>query len=57
MFAIVVFGCVSSSGWFFFQARGKEVCVMNEDASACHFSTFVGIVAFLASIGFLVGEW
>ena len=40
-----------------FQAKGKEVCVMNEDASACHFSTFVGIVAFLASIGFLVGEW
>jgi hypothetical protein len=32
------------------QAKGKEVCVMNEDASACHFSTFVGIVA-------LVGEW
>jgi hypothetical protein len=39
------------------QAKGKEVCVMNEDASACHFSTFVGIVAFIASIGFLVGEW
>ena len=29
----------------------------NMDSSACHFSTMVGIVAFLASIGFLVGEW
>jgi len=57
LFAIIVFGCVSSSGWFFFRDKNKEVCVMNEDASACHFSTFVGIIAFIASIGFLVGEW
>ncbi len=27
------------------------------ESSACHFSTMVGIVAFLASIGFIVGEW
>ena len=61
-FAIIVFGCISSSGWYFLQdlakgLQGKEVCVMNMDSTACHFSTLVGIVAFLASIGFLVGEW
>jgi len=56
-FAIIVFGCVSSSGWFFLQEKNMEVCVMNMESSACHFSTMVGIVAFLASIGFLVGEW
>jgi len=56
-FAIIVFGCVSSSGWFLLQEKKMEVCVMNMDSSACHFSTMVGIVAFLASIGFLVGEW
>ena len=63
-FAIIVFGCISSSGWYFLQPtnlleglQGKEVCVMNMDSTACHFSTLVGIVAFLASIGFLVGEW
>ena len=56
-FAIIVFGCISSSGWFFMQKTGQEVCVMNMDSSACHFSTMVGIVAFIASIGFLVGEW
>ena len=39
------------------QNLGQEVCVLNMDSSACHFSTMVGIVAFLASIGFLVGEW
>ena len=56
-FSIIVFGCISSSGWFFMQNIGKEVCVLNMDSSACHFSTMVGIVAFIASIGFLVGEW
>ena len=61
-FAVIVFGCISSSGWYFLQdlakgLQGKEVCVMNMDSTACHFSTLVGIVAFLASIGFLVGEW
>jgi len=56
-FAIIVFGCVSSSGWFFIQETQQEVCVMNMESSACHFSTMVGIVAFLASIGFIVGEW
>jgi len=54
-FAIIVFGSVSSSGWFF--QKGQEVCIMNMDSSACHYSTFVGIIAFIASIGFLVGEW
>jgi len=56
-FAIIVFGCISSSGWLFMQKTKQEVCVLNMDSSACHFSTMVGIVAFIASIGFLVGEW
>jgi len=56
--SIVVFGCISSSGWYFWQEKGKEVCVMNTDSAVvCHYATFVGIVGFLASIGFLVGEW
>lgn len=58
LFSIIVFGCVSSSGWFFMQDKQIEVCVMNtESAAVCHFSTFVGIIGFLAAIGFLVGEW
>merc|ERR1711874_390523 len=48
--AIIVFGCISSTGWYFLQDMKKEVCVLNMQASACHFSTMVGIVAFLASI-------
>jgi len=57
LFAIIVFGSVSSSGWFFFADKKAEVCVMNMDSTACHFSTFVGIIAFIAAIGFIVGEW
>jgi hypothetical protein len=57
LFSIIVFGCVSSSGWFFLPELQKEVCVMNESAAVCHFSTFVGIIGFLAALGFLVGEW
>lgn len=57
LFAVIVFGSVSSSGWFFFADKKAEVCVMNMDSSACHYSTFVGIIAFIASIGFIVGEW
>merc|ERR1711879_787039 len=36
---------------------GKEICIMNESASACQFSNVVAVTAFLASIGFLVGEF
>ncbi|CAB4054493.1 unnamed protein product [Lepeophtheirus salmonis] len=55
--AIIVFGCVSSQGWTYDQADMKEVCILNDSSSACHFPTAVGIIGFLASIGFLVGEW
>jgi len=57
LFSIIVFGCVSSTGWFYLLKEQKEVCVMNMDSSACHFSTFVGVIGFVAAIGFLVGEW
>merc|ERR1719273_509320 len=51
-------GSISSSGWYYSQAKGQEVCIMNLDCpGVCHYSTFVGIVGFLASIGFLIGEW
>jgi len=58
IFSIIVFGCVSSSGWFFMNTQQKEVCVMNmESSSVCHFPVFVGSIGFLAAIGFLIGEW
>ena len=57
VFAIFVFGTISSNGWHYDNDQGKEVCIFNESSSACHFGTFVGVIAFVASIALLVGEW
>ena len=57
VFAIFVFGTISSNGWHYDNDQGKEVCIFNESATACHFGTFVGVIAFVASIALLVGEW
>ena len=52
-----MFGTISSNGWNYDSAKGKDVCIFNESATACHFGTFVGVIAFVAAILFLVGEW
>lgn len=57
LFAIIVFGCISSQGWSYNNKLGRDVCVMNEQSSACHFPTFVGVMAFIVSLGLIVGEW
>ncbi|XP_064477952.1 synaptogyrin-like [Ornithodoros turicata] len=50
MMAIVVFGCICSEGWV------EDRCRYNGDNNACNFGTAVGVIAFLASCGFLVME-
>ncbi|KAF4521691.1 hypothetical protein B566_EDAN017178 [Ephemera danica] len=57
LFAIIVFGCISSQGWRFDVEENKEVCLYNKESSACNYGVFVGVIAFLASIGFLAGEF
>merc|ERR1711892_21567 len=57
LFSIIVFGCISSQGWQYHQDRAKEVCIMNGSSTACQLGNGVAIVAFLAAIGFLVGEY
>ena len=52
-----MFGTISSNGWHYDNDLGKEVCIFNESATACHFGTFVGVIAFVAAIALLVGEW
>lgn len=54
---MVVFGSISSQGWTYDDQLHKDVCIMNNQSATCHFSTFVGVVGFVASIAFLVGEW
>ncbi|XP_059147481.1 synaptogyrin-2-like [Physella acuta] len=48
IFSIVVFGCISSGGWF------AHNCVMNNDDNACGYGTGIGVLAFLLCLGFLI---
>ncbi|KAJ4441142.1 hypothetical protein ANN_10992 [Periplaneta americana] len=57
LFAIIVFGCISSQGYYFDHEEKKEVCLYNKDNNACNYGVGIGVIAFLASIGFLVGEF
>ncbi|XP_076392089.1 synaptogyrin [Megachile rotundata] len=56
LFAIIVFGCISNKGYIT-RTDGKEVCLYNEDHNACNYGIGIGVLAFLASIGFLAGEY
>ncbi|KAL7287611.1 hypothetical protein TKK_0018257 [Trichogramma kaykai] len=55
LFSIIVFGCISSKGYI--EEDGKDICLYNRDANACNYGTGIGVIAFLASIGFLAGEY
>ncbi|KAK7790804.1 hypothetical protein R5R35_012059 [Gryllus longicercus] len=55
LFAIIVFGCISSQGWA--MGKEKEYCLYNDDSNACNYGVGIGVIAFLAAIGFLVGEY
>merc|ERR1719325_563739 len=37
--------------------EGQEYCIINNSDTACQFPNVVAVIAFLASIGFLVGEF
>ncbi|XP_017837645.1 synaptogyrin isoform X2 [Drosophila busckii] len=55
LFSVVVFGCISSEGWV--EKEGKEMCLYNDDAMACKYGNMVGVFGFLASMGFIGGEF
>lgn len=58
LMSIIVFGSVSSRGWFFMKTEEKDVCMINTGSpSICTFPTYVGILGFFAAIGFMIGEW
>lgn len=56
LFAIIVFGCISSEGWRE-EANGKEYCIINRDGNACNYAVGIGVIAFLAAMGFIAGEY
>ena len=50
-----MFGCVSSQAWTV--DNGKDVCIINKDTNACNYPVGIGVIAFLASMAFLAGEY
>uniref|UniRef100_A0A2P2I2E9 Synaptogyrin n=1 Tax=Hirondellea gigas TaxID=1518452 RepID=A0A2P2I2E9_9CRUS len=57
LFSIIIFGCISAQGWYMDQATKKEKCLFNDNSSACNFGVGISVIAFLACIGFIVGEF
>lgn len=35
----------------------KDVCLYNRDSTACNYGVYHGVIGFLASMGFIVGEY
>ncbi|XP_037093967.1 synaptogyrin-like [Pollicipes pollicipes] len=56
LFAIIVFGCISSQGWYV-NNDGVTTCLYNDNSGACNYGTGIAVIAFLAAIAFLVGEF
>ncbi|XP_041362528.1 synaptogyrin-2-like [Gigantopelta aegis] len=50
LFSIIVFGCISSGGWY------ANQCQMSGDSNACGYGTGIGVLAFLFCIGFLITD-
>lgn len=57
LFCIIVFGCISSSGWRVDEATKKEICLYNNDPNACNYGVGIGVIGFLACFGFVAGEY
>nr|XP_045618079.1 synaptogyrin-like [Procambarus clarkii] len=56
LFSVVIFGCISSQGWIK-DKTGTALCLYNDDSNACNYGVGISVIAFLASIGFIVGEY
>lgn len=57
LFSIIVFGCISSQGWRIDADSKQEYCLYNNNPNACNYGIWVGVIGFLASMGFIAGEY
>ena len=51
-----MFAMISNQAWQP-NVDGQEYCIINNTDAACQLPNTVAVIAFLASIGFLVGEY
>ncbi|CAH1992100.1 unnamed protein product [Acanthoscelides obtectus] len=57
LFAVIVFGCISSQGWRYDKVTKRQQCLYNDDTNACNYGVGISVIAFLASMAFLAGEY
>ena len=50
LFAIIVFGCVSSQGWY------EGACLYNGDPNACGFGVAIGVMSFIGLLAMLAAD-
>uniref|UniRef100_A0A665UYT7 Synaptogyrin n=1 Tax=Echeneis naucrates TaxID=173247 RepID=A0A665UYT7_ECHNA len=54
IFALVVFACITTEGYINSSHSSDAKCFFNQNDSACHYAVGIGVIAFLACVGFLV---
>ncbi|GBP19990.1 Synaptogyrin [Eumeta japonica] len=57
LFSVIVMGCISSKGWYHKKDDTKDYCAFNDDTNACNYGVGISVIAFVASIGFIAGEY
>ena len=53
LFSIVVFGCISSKGWYQDGPDGGKQCLYDDDSNACGYGVAIGVLAFIGLLIFL----
>ena len=56
LLSVLMFAMISNQAWQP-NMEGQEYCIINNSDAACQLPNTVAVIAFLASIGFLVGEY
>uniref|UniRef100_A0A4W6CH06 Synaptogyrin 2b n=1 Tax=Lates calcarifer TaxID=8187 RepID=A0A4W6CH06_LATCA len=54
IFALVVFACITTEGYINAAHSADAKCIFNQNDSACQYAVGIGVIAFLACVGFLV---
>ncbi|XP_007246166.3 synaptogyrin-2b [Astyanax mexicanus] len=54
VFSIVVFATITAEGYVNPPNHSQVVCVFNKNDGACHYGVGIGIIGFLACVGFLM---
>ncbi|KAM7009175.1 synaptogyrin-2b [Tautogolabrus adspersus] len=54
IFALVVFASITTEGYINSPQDPDAKCIFNQNDSACHYAIGIGVIAFLACVGFLV---